>query len=195
MSQLIEIAVEPLSTESFAPFGEVIEEFPNSVHAEGGFKAMRRVGFAIDGAVDLHVIRYDLKPMEFHLMERHLHVTETRVPLSPEPVVLVVAQSTRPDDQSALPSLESFRAFLLNGRQGVLLGTGAWHPLDCFPVRSRHADFAFISEAATEKELRETSDLTGCRCSLVVDLLKELDVRFTVIDPAGLLSESSGDHR
>ncbi len=96
-------------------------------------------------------------------MERHLHVTETRVALTPEPVVLVVAQLASSDDTAALPCLESFRAFLLNGRQGVLLGTSAWHPLDCFPVRSRHADFVFGSEMATEKELRETSVLTEWR--------------------------------
>ena len=192
MSQLLEIPVEPLSPESFASFGEVIDELPDSAHADDGFKAMRPIDFTIDGAVDLQVIRYDAKPMEFHLMERHLHVTETRVPLTPEPVVLVVAQSTPPDDRAALPSLESFRAFLLNGRQGVLLGTGTWHALDCFPVRSRHADFAFISEVATEKELRDTLDLTDCRRSLVVDLLKELDVRFAVTDHSGLLSKSSG---
>ena len=31
-----------------------------------------------------------------------------------------------------------------------------------------------------------------CRRTLVVDLLKELDVRCRVIDPAGLLAESAG---
>ncbi len=65
MGQLIELPVEHLSPESFAPFGEVIEEFPDATHAEGGFEATRRVGFTIDRAVDLHVIRYDFKPMEF----------------------------------------------------------------------------------------------------------------------------------
>ena len=192
MSQLVEVPVEHLSPESFAAFGEVINELPESARAEGGFKAAKRVGFRIDGEVDLRVIRYDAKPMEFHLMERHLHVTETRVPLTPVPVVLVVAQSTCADDPAALPRLDSFRAFLLNGRQGVLFGTGAWHALDCYPVRSRHADFAFLSEMATEKELRATPDLTACRRSLVVDLLKEYGLRFTVIDPARLLSEPSG---
>ena len=59
-------------------------------------------------------------------------------------------------------------------------------------MRPRHADFAFISEVATEKELRETPDPTDCRRSLVVDLLKELDVRFAVTDHSGLLSKSSG---
>jgi len=190
MSRLIDIPVEPLSPESFAPFGEVIDEFPDSVHTDGGLKPMRPVGFRSEGTVDVQVIRYDSKTMEFHLLERHLHVTETRVPLTPEPVVLVVASSTASDDQETLPNLESFRAFLLNGRQGVLLNTGAWHPLDCFPVRSRHADFAFISELETEKELRETPDPTDCRRSLVVDLLKELDVRFAVTDPRGLLAEA-----
>ena len=190
MSQLIEVPIESLTPDSFAAFGEVIDELPDSARAEGGFKAARRVGFSIEGEVDLRVIRYEFKSMEFHLMERHLHVTETRVPLTPEPVVLVVAQSTSPGDRAALPNLESFRAFLLNGRQGVLLGTGAWHALDCFPVRSRHADFAFLSELATEKELRATPDLTECRRSLVVDLQKELDVRFAVVDPSGLVSRS-----
>lgn len=189
MSQLMEVPVERLTPGSFAAFGEVIDELPDSARAEGGFKAARRVGFSIEGEVDLRVIRYEFKSMEFHLMERHLHVTETRVPLTPEPVVLVVAQSTSPGDRAALPNLESFRAFLLNGRQGVLLGTGAWHALDCFPVRSRHADFAFLSERETEKELRATRDLTECRRTLVVDLQKELDVRFAVVDPSGLLPE------
>ena len=47
MSCLIEIPVVPLSREAFAPSGEVIDEFSDSVHAEGGFKAMRPVGFSI----------------------------------------------------------------------------------------------------------------------------------------------------
>ena len=111
MSQLLEIPVEPLSSESFVSFGEVIDEFPDSAHADDGFKAMKPVDFTIDGAVDLQVIRYDSKPMEFHLMERHLHVTETRVPLTPEPVVLVVAQSTPPDDRRRCLASSPFAPF------------------------------------------------------------------------------------
>lgn len=178
------IALEPLSAAAFAPFGEVIEEFEPSVGREAGRKPMKRLGFGIQGAADLYVIRYDRRPMRFTLVERHLDVTETRVPLTPEPAVLAVAEST-PDGS---PVLESFRAFLLNGRQGVLIAPATWHPLDCFPDAVPYVDFAFISEAKTEEELRVTTDLTQCRRSRIVDLRRDFGVECSVVDPAGWLS-------
>lgn len=69
------------------------------------------------------------------------------------------------------------------GRQGLVLARDAWHSLDCYPVGAPFADFAFISEARTERELAELEDLTRCRHSDVVDLRASREVEVRVLEP------------
>ena len=69
------------------------------------------------------------------------------------------------------------------GRQGLVLARDAWHSLDCYPVGAPFADFAFISEARTERELAEIEDLTRCRHSDVVDLRASREVEVRVLEP------------
>ena len=51
-------------------------------------------------------------------------------------------------------------------------------------MSTAHADFAFVSEARTEAELRETAVLTECRLSGIVDLRGG-----RVVDADGLLTD------
>ena len=187
MGKIVEIPVERLTADAFAPYGQVLEEFSPEIRAVQGRKATKTLDFVINGAVELDIVRYDQQPMEFYMLERHLTLTETRVPLTPSTVVVIVGAPTRPVDRAVSPPPESLRAFVLNGRQGVLLWRGTWHALDCFPVSSPYADFAFVCEVETESEWKNAPDLSGCQRSHFVDLRRELDLQFKVVDPAGFL--------
>lgn len=183
--QDIEIALEPLSPEAFAPYGEVI-----STAGPPSFQRPLldnwRLPFATDAAARLQIMRYHQQPMCLSRLERHIFVTEARFPIGGAAGVLVVGDDTDPSLPGAKPAPETLRAFLITGA-GVMLHPGTWHGLDCFPVGSATADFLFLSDAATEDEIEtQAAPMNGTRTH-VADYDVSPGVRFVVTDPAGLM--------
>lgn len=131
----ITLKAEPLTSERFAPYGEVIET------SRGGSDAMNAAHFErFDGLCDVEVIN-DGKvavsiarcrtpttlPLRLDMVERHPLGSQAFVPLSPCKMVLVVAPPGESIDASEL------RAFVTNGRQGFNYRRGTWHmPLISF---------------------------------------------------------------
>lgn len=185
MVRIIDIPIEPLTDEAFSSYGSVITELQSGMPPLYGIKPARPLDFSIDGAAHLVIVRYPSQSMQFSRLERHLLVTETRVALNPLPTVMVVAPRTREDDPQDYPDPASVRAFLLNGQQGVMLHTGIWHGLDCYPVKGSHADFLVISEARTEDELLGR-DPGAHRYSNSVDFLERCRTKFHIVDPLHL---------
>ena len=176
----IEITVEPLTPEVFEPFGEVICERPTTGDSTApGFNPLR-VNFEVDGTPTLGIVRYPYQDMSFSEFERHPFMTESRVPLSNMPVVMVVAEPTPLDDLNAFPDPADFRAFLMEARQGLLLRRGTWHALDCFPIAPPFADFAFFTEKEAEEELIEPVDLENLHRSQIIDYESVLGIRFRI---------------
>ena len=184
------IPVERLTAKAFAPYGTLIEGFPNPPSSELSEFHMVKLDFAVAGTPDLRIARFPVREMVFSRLERHLMMTESRVALG-MPAVLIVAGETPLDDRHALPDRASVRAFLMRGDQGVMFRRGAWHGLRCYPTDTRPADFAFITEAESEDELLKIHDLDALRRSHIVDYEKAYGVVFRVIDPAGLLASVS----
>lgn len=146
MSPPFTLQVEPLSVEAFAPYGWLL--------APGGPRDAGREGydiwikpFAAESASRLQIVRYHARPFMVSVIERHLHVTEARLPLAGPPAIIVVA----PPDPAA-PAPQDLRAFRLDGT-GVIFRRGTWHAIDAYPERGSHADFLFLSEEATVNEL------------------------------------------
>ncbi len=188
MAKILDLPVEPLLANIFEPFGVVIEELDSSIRQTGPRKPARRLPFEVDSRADLQIIRYQHQAMEQSVLERHLNVTESRFPLSDNPVVLVVAPSFAESSPNAdVPDVENARAFLFGRGQGVLLWRDTWHGLDCFPVAPPYADFALLSEAETEAELECDADPDAYRRSRFADLDRLSDTRLRVSDPHGLL--------
>ena len=174
------LPVEPFSAEAFAPFGVAIGEPARAPDVAGPASRLWLIPFEGEGGFQLAFMRFARQPMRFSKMERHFAVTQGYAPLGGDPFVTVVAPATDPDDPDALPAPEAFRAFLLNGRQGLLMHKGVWHALDRFPVSSPHVDVAFITSAATQAEL-----MPGARAApkltQVVDYAERLGVGFEVV--------------
>lgn len=129
-SALVRLRPEPLSTDAFAPFGDVIAPRPAGDPAafpiNGGMVTRHHDLATVElgggrALINLFEARPYTFPMEISMMERHPLGSQAFIPLSERPFVVVVA----PPGDALLPA--SLRAFITNGRQGVNYRAGVWH--------------------------------------------------------------------
>ncbi len=140
---------EPLTAESFAPFGQVIEAAPEStVEINAGwttrFHDLARAD--VEGApAIISIFRSRVRPLVAEMLERHPFGTQAFVPLGGHPWLIVAAEA--PD--------APLRAFLARGDQGAQIGRGVWHhPLLTIGAQ----DFLVVDRADPDANL-ETRDL------------------------------------
>ena len=122
------ILIEPLTADSFAPFGQVIdldgaEHFPINNGMTERYHDLARVELGGEGSRPLiSVFRgqpYDL-PLILRLMERHPLGSQAFYPLGDRPFLVIVAR-----DLSGTPDLP--RAFITRPGQGVNIAMNTWH--------------------------------------------------------------------
>lgn len=114
---------EPLTTEAFAAFGDVLE-------ATGDFRLINaglcrrhhdraRLDFGPEGRAGISVFQAEPRalPYAFDLIERHPEGSQAFLPMTEHPFLVIVASGPE-----ATP-----RAFLTNGAQGINLCRGTWH--------------------------------------------------------------------
>lgn len=146
-----EIPLEALDAEAFAPFGSVIS--PDAflgLSEEKGQAAL--IDFDTDDDPVLLHVRFATAEPSFGLVERHLTTDQAFIPLEPAPVIMCVGLGAEP---------AKMRAFLMDGRQGVVLRRGVWHSLPRFPVKPGGARFLMATGRETEKELRQHEAFGG----------------------------------
>ena len=122
-----EIAIESLTRDAFAPFGDVIDAAgARSITINQGF-AQRCDGLAaIDVAsgggtvnVSLFTAQPRPSPILIALMERHPLGSQLFAPMQDRPWLVVVCTNPREP--------QSYRAFRASGRQGVNYARNVWH--------------------------------------------------------------------
>ena len=125
----------PLTSERFAPYGEVIETSRSASDAMNTarferFDDLCNVDPGNDGQVAVSIARCRTPtslPLRLDMVERHPLGSQAFIPLSPCKMVIVVAPPEEAVDAGAL------RAFVSNGRQGINYRRGTWHmPLISF---------------------------------------------------------------
>ena len=185
MARTLEIPLEPLTHAAFAPFGQLVGERPETPGWQRPLLDAWKNRFEIDGRTELRVMRYHFqgKAPVFHLVERHVCVTESRIPMAGAQAVIVVGPLTA--DRTGPPP-ETLRAFHIDGRCGLMLHRGTWHALDCFALTKPHADFAFVSEVETEDEIETSKDPIDGERTHLFDYRAAHGVEFRLIDPKGL---------
>ena len=125
---------EPLTSERFAPYGDVIETSLDKTNAMNEARFERFDDLCDidlgDGDVAISVARCRTPtslPLCVDMVERHPLGSQAFVPLTPCRMVIVVA----PPGESV--EATQLRAFVTNGRQGINYHRGAWHmPLIAF---------------------------------------------------------------
>ena len=141
------LLIEPLTKQSFAPFGDVIETdgsahfMINSGSTERYHKLATVETAAPEDQAIISIFRATALPvpMTIRMLERHPLGSQAFIPLLGQPFLIVVAPI------AATPDRDSVRAFQSNGRQGVNYHRGVWH----HPVLAlaAHDDFLVVDRS------------------------------------------------
>ncbi|MFU2487538.1 ureidoglycolate lyase [Thauera sp. WH-1] len=123
------LAVQPLTREAFAPFGEVIEASDAAQHftINAGnterYHDLAHIEPGPDGRVIVSLFRGQPRSLPFTvtMMERHPLASQAFIPMSGKPYLVVVAPAGAP------PKAGDLKVFLARGDQGVNYATGVWH--------------------------------------------------------------------
>lgn len=127
----ITLKAEPLTQESFAPYGDVIEthgakHFAINAGTVERFHDLAQVdlgpeesGRALVSIADCNVPTE--LPCSVSFVERHPLGSQAFVPFDSTPIVVVVAP------RAEEVAVDSLRAFVSNGRQGINYHRGIWH--------------------------------------------------------------------
>ena len=118
---------EPLTADAFAPYGDVLEAVGSPdrlINAGlcGRFHDCARLDFGPDGQAGISIFQAECRSLPYacDLLERHPDGSQSFIPMSNNPFLVIVA-----GDDAGHPTRP--RAFLTNGAQGVSYLRGTWH--------------------------------------------------------------------
>lgn len=153
---MTEIVVEPLSQESFAPFGQVIvaddtaNHYPINAGMTERFHDLARIELGgVHPRPLLSIFRgkpYRL-PLQLQMVERHPLGSQAFFPLSPRAFLAIVAP-----DESGVPGTP--RAFLVPPRHGVNIAMNTWHGV-LTPLGEGEAEFLVVDRGGDGSNLEE----------------------------------------
>jgi ureidoglycolate lyase len=112
-SRTIVVQAQPLTSEAWRPFGQVVGRDECFVELRG------------DATFHLDVLSYEWKPLRADLLNRHHTATQALIPLGGAPAVVLVAPASV--DFSDAAHLDELRAFVISGDVGINLALGTWH--------------------------------------------------------------------
>ncbi|MGB3837088.1 ureidoglycolate lyase [Castellaniella sp.] len=147
MTTPVQLHIEPLTHEAFAPFGDVIQADDAAKHFtinEGNterYHDLAKIDTGEDGYAIVSIFRGQPRTLPFivSMMERHPKASQAFIPLSGRPYLVVVS------DPHATPTADRLRVFVCTGQQGVNYAKGVWHhPLLALDTVS---DFLIIDRA------------------------------------------------
>jgi len=150
----IRLAVEPLTPESFRPFGDVVWPDPEKVVMINGgttarFNALSSAeALGEDATVAISIFRGEPRKFPYHvdMMERHPFGSQSFSPLSGRPFLVIVAE-----DMGGTPGKP--RVFKAGPGQGVNYFANVWHhPLMTLGETS---DFLVVDRAGPGHNLEE----------------------------------------
>lgn len=151
----------PLTRAAFAPFGEVVElrgaaHFPINLGTTERFHDLARIDVdEAGGRPLLNVFRGQPRalPVAITMMERHTLGSQTFVPLTDNPYLIVVAPAGAFDPTR-------LRAFHSVGWQGVHYARGVWH----HPLLALHrvSDFIVVDRGGAQADCEEVQLAMPC---------------------------------
>ncbi len=121
------ISIEPLSQETFQPFGQVIEmrgdfDFTFNEGRADRWADLANLDIDRDGklGISMCVSRPITLPYTLEMMERHPLASQAFIPMNSRPFIVFTAE-----DIEGTPFKP--RAFLTNGKQGINYNRDTWH--------------------------------------------------------------------
>jgi ureidoglycolate lyase len=164
------LKVERLTSEAFAPFGQIIGAQDRKPDFQGlSGTQLWGLDFEVDGRLQLGYLRVPYQRLAFKTMEQHYGVTQSFIPAGGPPAILAVAA---PTERDATPKPDDVRAFLLDGTRGYILNRRTWHSLDRFPLYPPHGDWIILTDWETTEDLLASSDRLGAKLTRAIDFEK-----------------------
>jgi ureidoglycolate lyase len=112
MSQVLQIRAEPLTAETFRPFGQVI----------GVDTVQMKI---VNDRFRMGHITMTYQPFRILYLNRHIKSTQALIPLGGKACLVVVAPPTVNLD--ALEDLKQVKAYINDGSCGINIDLGTWH--------------------------------------------------------------------
>ena len=153
------LEIEPMTTESFAPFGRLVE----SSAMPDDRRVMTPSQFECDGRTTVHTIWQPHAGRSFSRLERHLGVSQTFFQLCGSPSVVCAAPPTDLDNPLAIPHPENVRAFLIDPGKGFSFARGTWHSLDRFVLAPPGATFVILNVDPNPTQIVDYANGTSLR--------------------------------
>lgn len=125
----VQLHVEELQSDSFAPFGQVIQQ-PLAAQDAGGSGWQWWGEMALmpcdERPYGIGYLALEPGALRFDWAERHMRSQELLIPMAGD-CLIYVGPPDHPDEPGRMPPLTSFRVFRARAGQGVLLHRGVWH--------------------------------------------------------------------
>jgi ureidoglycolate hydrolase len=112
MPKVLQVRAEPLTTEAYRPFGQVI----------GLDKIRMKI---VNDRFRMGVITMKCQPFRITHLNRHIKSTQALIPLGGKACLVVVAPPTV--DLGSPEDLTQVKAFINDGSCGVNIDLGTWH--------------------------------------------------------------------
>ncbi|SMF64456.1 Ureidoglycolate hydrolase (allantoin degradation) [Tistlia consotensis] len=149
MTDELTLAAEPMTADSFAPFGDVWE----ATEQPADRRLMTPTGYSHDGRTTVSVIWQPQAGLGFHVLERHFGVTQSFVQLSGAPAVVCAAPPTASDDPADVPDPASVRCFRIDPGKGWSFRRGTWHSLNRFVLGPPGGTFLILNSAPNPTQM------------------------------------------
>jgi ureidoglycolate lyase len=154
MAKTHKLVVEPMTAESFAPFGELID----ITERPSGERIIAPLAYHAEGRTTLSALWQPYQGRTFWQLERHFGVTQSFIQLGGAPAVVAVAVPTDPNDQLAIPQPDQVRAFLIDPEKGYSFAVGTWHSLHRYVLAPPGATFAVINSDPNPSQVVDFKD-------------------------------------
>ena len=159
------LAIEPLTTEGFAPFGEVLEAAGRSLSVNQNtarrFDDLALVDATREGGrprVSLFRAEPRQSPIAIAMMERHPLGSQAFMPADNFPWLVLVASG---DD---IPDSVAMRCFMADGEQGINYRRGVWHhPLLALPGNADNLRNFWVLDRAPAPQESPAANLQECQ--------------------------------
>ena len=148
------LKVEPMTDESFAPFGQLIDIKDRPADE----RIISPLAYHADGKTTLSALWQPFQGRTFFQLERHFGVTQSFIQLGGAPAVVAGAEPTDPNDQLAVPHPDQVRAFLIDPEKGFSFRVGTWHSLHRYVLAPPGATFAVINSDPNPSQVVDYQD-------------------------------------
>lgn len=164
---------ELLTCKSFNDFGKVISIddsesiLINDGYAQKHFNLCDMDSNEKNGVSTLHIYlaKKEFFPLKINMLEKHPYFSQTFMPRSNKPFLVVVALGEE------TPNLETLKVFKTNGNQGVHYNRGIWH----FPLISIEDNEQFIVIDRNDLKIKENK-LEDCIEVYIENQIEVMDI-------------------